>query len=182
MISDESAHDPSGGNNNIGSLLTSNGGGVRLMMGVQLIAPDPTIAEEKLRPFQLDKLIQNVNTPTSPVPDFPQKEDQSNWWLPDEPLPLPKKAGTESAAADAKTENQWTLVRDKWQASDPAETVALWEGLIGWKPPKDDKVAVEPGEAEVKKPILSRKKPDYMIKRIPELFLEAPRLCVAAVG
>jgi hypothetical protein len=57
LIADDPAHDPSGGNNNIGSLLTSDGGSFRLMMGVQFIAPEPTIAKEKLRPFQLDKLI-----------------------------------------------------------------------------------------------------------------------------
>jgi hypothetical protein len=95
---------------------------------------------------------------------------------------VPKKAGTEGAAEDAKKDNQWPLLRDKWQASDSTETVAFWEGLMGWKSPKDDKVAAEPAESEVKNPILSRKKLEYMIKRIPELFLKALRMCVTAVG
>jgi hypothetical protein len=158
------------GGNNIGSLLSSDPGSVRLMMGVQLVAPEARIALEKILPFNIQAaMVENIANA-----HFPKAEDQSTLWTPAKPLPLPKEAGAEATEGTEGTseENQWTAVSKAWQGSDSKSTVEAWAAIMRWKTDLGDKDAnVEP---------LSTAKPEYMIKRIPNLFLEAPRMLVVA--
>lgn len=70
-----------------------------------------------------------------------------------------------------KATNQWETVREAWQKSNADSCVETWASVMPWKTKKDG-----PGKTLLPPRV---EKPEEMIKRIPELFWEARRLCAA---
>lgn len=172
------------------------------MMGVQLKAPEPRIAAEKLLPFDIkESMVETLYFDKSNIPHIPPAKKnfrkQSMWWTAAKPIPV-KIEGIESAEDSSEEEksdsdeesheddkisptlptdtatNQWEAVREAWQKSNPDSCVEAWASVMPWK-------AKKAGSGKTLLPLRAAK-PEYMIKRIPELFLESPRLCAAVAG
>lgn len=171
-------------------------------MGVQLKAPEPKIAAETLLPFEVDKaMLQTINFDATSSPHIPPSgqavRKQSIWWTPAEPIATniegiaqaDDSSTEEDSESDEETreddkipptvatetaKNQWEAVREAWQKSTPTPCIEAWASLMPWKASKDPAGKLLPS--------LRTQKPDYMIARIPELFLAAPRLCAAVAG
>ncbi|KAF2865208.1 hypothetical protein BDV95DRAFT_259411 [Massariosphaeria phaeospora] len=149
----------SGGNNSISDLLAGDNACVRLMMGVEIQAPQPHFSEaEALLPFDVELAMVADAFPDTKVRPRPlvQHEQQNLTWTPAQPLPLPKESDTSDLG-------QWGAVRDAWSASDAQPTVDAWAKIMNWKK------TLEP------------KKPRYLAAKVDELYLEAPHFALTAV-
>ncbi|KAF5720091.1 hypothetical protein FMUND_4375 [Fusarium mundagurra] len=154
------------GNNSISELLSSDGGCARLMMGLEVRAPEPDFAhKEQLLPFNTEaSMVKTVlNDPTAnprlPLPWWPllpKHLAQDVAWTPAEPLPLPKIVGDQSN----KDLGQWGAVNDAWKKSDPKPAVSAWSKLLGWKAPLKDT------------------RPAYLSSNVHKHYLQAPRFFI----
>ena len=192
---DDPSHDPLSSGNNVGELLSGDNAPVKLVMGVRLKAPEPYVAHEKLVPFDIEAaMMQTLKFDPAKTPHIaPSKANfrkQSKLWTPAKPIPLvvkglrPAEHSSEEdtdessdedvevppTLATASATNQWEAVREAWRNSDPRSNVEAWASLLPWGAKKDAAgKSVLPLQAE---------KPKYMIQKIPDLFLEAPRMCL----
>ncbi len=151
-ISDSSDTDPSGGNNNIPSLLDGDDRGMSLMMGVLLTAPPPVMAPDKLPVFKIASAdLQNLPA-KKPFP--PSKPAHGEW----EPAPL------------LEGDQQWKTVRAKWREPDPndrdvqTQFVKTWVNALGWAP---EKKAQLPQQAKM---------PARVYEQFNVLYVQAPLL------
>jgi hypothetical protein len=127
-IPDNPQDDPSGGNNNVSTLLNSADTSVPLMMGVTLTAPPPILSPDKLPAFEIaDASLLNLPAKKN----FPEEEEAHSEFSPVEPIvgpePYPEKPQYDAVYA------AWTV--PTWSTGTPGATttfVQKWAKAFGW--------------------------------------------------
>jgi hypothetical protein len=164
---DDEASDPNhgSGNNSIGSLLNGSDSFVPLMMGVELQSPVPHVSKDSILPFDIElAMVSNVNPPDKEAgepdeinwPLFPTSEHQDDRWTPAQSLPNPNPV-------KGQPKQQWDAVEKCWSAVDAKSLVGVvntWSEFLGWE-----------------KDVVHAKKPEFLIRRVSERYLEAPHIC-----
>ncbi|KAK1536500.1 uncharacterized protein CCOS01_01820 [Colletotrichum costaricense] len=163
----DEASDPNhgSGNNSIGSLLNGSDSFVSLMMGVELQSPVPHVSKDSLLPFDVESaMVSNVNPPGKDAgepdeinwPLFPTSEHQDDRWTPAQSLPNPN-------LVKDQPKQQWDAVEKCWSAVDAKSLVGVvntWSDFLGWE-----------------RDVVPAKKPEFLIRRVSERYLEAPHIC-----
>jgi len=135
------------------------------MMGVELQSPVPHVSKDSILPFDVElAMVSNVNPPNKEAgepdeknwPLFPTSEHQDHRWTPAQSLPNPNPV-------KGQPEQQWDAVEKCWSAVDAkslVEVVNTWSEFLGWE-----------------KDVVAVKKPEFLIHRVSERYLEAPHIC-----
>ena len=146
------------------------------MMGLEFRPPIPTYSSIQVAAFDVQvALVADAYNP-KPWPLIPAVEEQNGMWAPAKPLDLPQKrpsvpnpkpellvaAGDDGKGDSEKKEekDQWDIVNKAWEEANAMPAIDVWAKFMGW----GDKI--------------KRNKPNYIVEKFKELFLEASYICI----
>lgn len=147
---DDRGQDPQEKDHSVSALLDGNDATIQLLMGAEIIAPKPTLSQDKIPRFNaIDAMSQSVSV-QGQEPIFPKYVDANQNWSSDKVVDKDK---------------QWGVVRDLWEKPEAGvesrqKTLDLWQDTIFW-------------EKELKGDI-----PRTLLGKFDKLYLAAPLVSV----